>query len=267
MGKIICGVIGGILLIASAMVFYFKPKLIMKYFLKGRYSWRLFYCRSFYALFSLFLAFDVIGSVVKIKLMQQAFELTSMLFFLGFVGLCINLFMQREGIIGKVWGSILVLFSVVIFGFSMYYTSKNKTNDIYFYFNLLIYVLACVFGCWCILKYFRNRLYQIFIAFVLYLIIIIMGCWAFGSYYYHKQIISLPSYFNKASIWDYLRVLIEKTMTGFFNFPSSSQGINNNDSIKLCTISLVQFYFGKLLDVFLFGYVLSNFMSKTDNYK
>jgi hypothetical protein len=272
MCKIIYGIIGLVSLLSLLVAFFFgiyylNPKFIFKYFLKHHFSAKLFYYRGFLALLSFFLAFYALYNITNNKFLSFIFGIISLISFFWFSGVFINLFMQ-ENTSGKFGGILLILFYIFVFGFFLYYTSKDKIKEFYLYFNLVLYISTCLFGCWCVLKYFRNKIHKILIAFVLYLIILIMGCWAFGSYYYHKQIISLPSNFNKSSIWDYLRVLIEKTITGFFSFPSSSHCIyNNDDSIKLCTMSLIQFYFGKFLDVFLFGYVLSNFMSKTDNYK
>ncbi|MCY6959989.1 hypothetical protein [Clostridium brassicae] len=91
-----------------------------------------------------------------------------------------------------------------------------------------------------------------------YLLIVIIGSWSFGSYYlingfWSDEIIN--KFITNSSLKS-LIILSKYSLGGFYVFPEKK---------LLCTVSILQYYTGKFIDLFILGAIFDFVLKLKDN--
>ncbi|MCB2311646.1 hypothetical protein LGL55_10420 [Clostridium tagluense] len=100
-----------------------------------------------------------------------------------------------------------------------------------------------------------NKFLRLVLSIPIYLAILSFSSFVFGAYYYHCPIF-VKTNFPKIDYTNTFDIIKSYTKVGFRFFYSYIDGVNYNK------VTLCQYYFGKLLDVFMLGFIFNKLAAK-----
>ncbi|GKX65858.1 hypothetical protein [Inconstantimicrobium mannanitabidum] len=164
----------------------------------------------------------------------------------------------------KITGIIFMYSYIFLFGCGLVKVIANNTNNtIVLFFGVIVFLLITISSLWSSIIYVKHDVYKLVVVLSCYGLIVTFGTWIFGLYYYYNGCwgADIISKFNSLdSSWITLWQLSKYTLGGFYNYP---------DKGTIRFVSILQYFIGKFLDLFLLGYIVNVIfeMSKKINKK
>ncbi|WP_207649997.1 hypothetical protein [Clostridium cavendishii] len=202
---------------------------------------------------------------INIYTYNNILSLVTTVFFIIFVMLCLLWPNKDNSSIFTIEKVIYLYFLMsVAFMVSFWFFIENGKiylNEIKYFivFGLITILIAAIFLI-LILKILNNKILKIFFSIPIYLITILFCSLIFGFYYANinsNYNLIIKEFIEKKDIIGMIKNLIKFGMKSFYNYPSD---------IEFGKIPIIQFFSGKLLDLFMLGYIFSE-ITKNKNIK
>jgi len=159
---------------------------------------------------------------------------------------------SNKNFLVRIVGIIFMYAIIVIYGIGLTgVISNNNTNSKMLALGIINFLVIVLCSLWLTIMHFEKNVIKLLNVIICYFLIIAFGSWVFGIYYigknlWNKQIIEMINSEKSQliSLWE----LTKYGIGGFYNYP-----VDN----VIGFVSLLQYFIGKFLDLFLLGYIFN----------
>lgn len=161
----------------------------------------------------------------------------------------------------NIYGVFFMYSYILVFGLSAVQVVANNVNSPLIVLVGIGALIIIIFSSvWLSIIYLSKYKYKLIIVISCYIFIVAFGSWVFGIYYLYNNCwekVIVDNFSEECSALKILWMLSKYSIGIFYNYP--------NEKV-VCSVSILQYFIGKFIDLFLLGYIFNVIFQVSQKY-